>query len=73
MSKYETGYKSDVLRYAIKCAINERLSYLEGLKEGIRYVEGIADDEDNKEWMQIMIAETKAEIRDFQKLYRSFY
>ena len=66
MPKYETGYKSDVLRYALTCAINDRLAYLVGLKEA-------KQDHQDDDWINTLIEETRAEIRDFTRLQKVYY
>lgn len=66
MSDYLTGHKSDILRRALSCAVNDRIAYLEGLKEG-------KEAHEDQEWIETLILETKAEIQDFQKLARAYH
>ena len=68
MTKYLTGHKSDVLRAALTCAISDRFGYLQELKDAKKGSKGETD-----EWLDNLIEETKAEIKDFQKLYASYY
>lgn len=66
MSDYITGHKSDILRRALACAVNDRIAYLEGLKEGREAC-------DDQEWIEQLMLETRAEIEDFQRLAREYY